>query len=166
MAETYFIRDLLLPELDTEIGKTRRLFEALPDSQSDFKPYEKSMTLGRLAGYTTDFFGLMAFTLTLRTRYGCRLATLYHDPQRANAQALREQRQRRSEVFQAKFGRGLPPALDYQAWSEHSFSGGRFTYHRNQGIIQIVHHRAQLGTYLRALALPMPGMYGTSADGI
>ena len=65
MAETHFIRDLLLPELTTEIGKTRRLFEALPDGKSDFRPYKKSMTLGRLAGHTTDLFRLMVFTLTM-----------------------------------------------------------------------------------------------------
>jgi hypothetical protein len=46
------------------------------------------------------------------------------------------------------------------------FSGDRFTYYRNQGVNQIVHHRAQLGTYLRALGMPVPGMYGPSADGI
>ena len=46
------------------------------------------------------------------------------------------------------------------------FSADRFTYFRNQGINQIVHHRAQLGTYIRALGLPLPGMYGPSADGI
>ena len=65
MPETYFIRDLLFPELDTEIGETRRLFEALPDDRSDFKPYEKSMTLGRLAGHTTDLFRMIALTLTM-----------------------------------------------------------------------------------------------------
>ena len=63
--ETYFVRDLLLHEVETEIGKTRRLFEALPDGATDFKPHEKSMTLGRLAGHTTDLFRLMALTLTL-----------------------------------------------------------------------------------------------------
>jgi hypothetical protein len=62
--ETYFIRDLLHPEIETEIRKTRRLFEALPDDRSDFKPYEKSMTLGRLAGHTTDLFRLITLTLT------------------------------------------------------------------------------------------------------
>ena len=46
------------------------------------------------------------------------------------------------------------------------FSADRFTYFRNQGMNQIVHHRAQLGTYIRALGLPLPGMYGPSADGI
>ena len=59
----------------------------------------------------------------------------------------------------------------HQAWTIRRgpnilFSADRFTYYRNQGINQIVHHRAQLGTYLRALGLPVPGMYGTPADGI
>ena len=46
------------------------------------------------------------------------------------------------------------------------FSGDRFNYFRNQGVNQSIHHRAQLGTYLRALGLPLPRMYGPSADGI
>ena len=64
MAATYFTRDLLLPGLNTEVGKTRRLLEALPDGKSDLKPYERSMTLGRLAGHTTDLFRLVTLTLT------------------------------------------------------------------------------------------------------
>ena len=92
-AETYFVRDLLLPELDTEIGKTRRLFEALPDGKSDFKPYEKSMTLGRLAGHTTDLFRLIAFTLTMSE---LDMAVAWQPYTKAlkgrNARTLREQR--------------------------------------------------------------------------
>ena len=71
-----------------------------------------------------------------------------------------------SSGLQAKLGRDLPPALDYQTGPNILFSADRFTYYRNQGINQIVHHGAQLGTYLRALGLPLPGMYGASADGV
>ena len=66
--ETYvrdsLFRDLLLPEIEAEFGKTRRLFEALPDGETDFQPYAKSMPLGRLAGHTTDLFRIITMVLT------------------------------------------------------------------------------------------------------
>ena len=167
MMETYFVRDLLLHEVESEIGKTRRLFDALPDGEIDFKPYEKSMPLGRLAGHTTDLFRLMALTLTLSeidmavtwqpyTMVGKREFLERFEQNAASALAAFEQ------TTDAAFR--LPWTI--RRGSNVLFSGDRFTYFRNQGINQIVHHRAQLGTYIRALGLPLPGMYGPSADGI
>ena len=51
--------------MQIEISKTRRLFEALPNGYSDFKPYENSMTLGRLVGHITDLFQIIALTAEL-----------------------------------------------------------------------------------------------------
>ena len=167
MAETYFVRDLLLPELDTEIGKTRRLFEALPNGKSDFKPYEKSMTLGRLAGHTTELFRLIAFTLTMSE---LDMAVDWQPYTMALKEEMLEHFEINASDALAAFRRGSDETF-HQPWTIKRgpnilFSADRFTYYRNQGINQIVHHRAQLGTYLRALGLPMPGMNGTSADGI
>ena len=167
MTETYFIRDLLLPELDTEIGKTRRLFEALPDDKSDFKPHEKSMTLGRLAGHTTDLFRLMALTLTSSE---LDMAIAWQPYTMAGKAELLAHFERNASDARVAFEQITDQAF-HQSWiikrgPNVLFSGERFTYYRNQGINQIVHHRAQLGTYIRALGLPLPGMYGPSADGI
>jgi uncharacterized damage-inducible protein DinB len=167
VTETYFIRDLLLPEIETEIGKTRRLFEALPDGKSDFKPYEKSMTLGRLAGHTTDLFRLMALTLTSSELDMAVAWQPYTMPSKAELLARFEEN---ASGALAAFKQISDEAF-HQPWTIKRgpnilFSGERFTYFRNQGINQIVHHRAQLGTYIRALGLPLPGMYGASADGI
>ena len=167
MIETYFIRDLLLPELETETGKTHRLFQALPDRKADFKPHEKSMTLGRLAGHTTDLFRLLALTLT---RSELDMAVGWHPYTMASKAELLAR-------FDENAGRALAAFKlisdenFHQPWTikrgpDTLFSGERFTYFRNQGINQIIHHRAQLGTYIRALDLPLPGMYGASADGI
>ena len=151
MAETYFVRDLLLPELDTEIGKTRRLFEALPDGKSDFKPYEKSLTLGRLTGHTTDLCRFIAFTLTMSELdmavawqpYTMALQGQMLERFEKNASdALAAFRQSSDETFRQPWTIKRGPNI--------LFSSDRFTYYRNQGINQIVHHRAQLGTYLRA----------------
>ena len=167
MAETYFARDLLLPELDTEIGKTRRLFEALPDGKSDFKPYEKSMTLGRLAGHTTDLFRLIAFTLTISE---LDMAVAWQPFTMVVKGEMLERFENNASDALAAFRQSSDETF-HHPWTIKRgpnilFSADRFTYYRNQGINQIVHHRAQLGTYLRALGLPVPGMYGTSADGI
>ncbi len=167
MAETYFVRDLLLPELTTEIGKTRRLFEALPDNKSEFRPYEKSMTLGRLAGHTTDLFRLMVFTLTM-SEFDMAVAWQPYTMV-VKAEMLERFEDNASDALTA-FKQTSDEAF-HEPWTIKRgpnilFSADRFTYFRNQGVNQIVHHRAQLGTYIRALGLPLPGMYGLSADGI
>ena len=167
MTGTYFIRDLLLPEIDTEIGKTRRLFEALPDGASDFKPYEKSMTLGRLAGHITDLFRLMALTLTT-SEIDMAVAWQPYTMVSKGELLPRLEQNAASALVALK---QTSDAAFHESWtikrgSNVLFSGDRFSYFRNQGVNQIVHHRAQLGTYIRALGLPLPGMYGPSADGI
>ncbi len=167
MTEMFFIRDLILPELETEISKTRRLFEALPDGEPDFKPYEKSMTLGRLAGHTTDLFRLMTLTLTSSE---LDMAAGWHPYTMDSKTELLARFEENTGGALAAFKQSSDDAF-HHPWTikrgpDILFSGERFFYFRNQGINQIIHHRAQLGTYLRALGLPLPGMYGLSADGI
>ena len=167
MTKTTSLRDLLLPELETEIGKTRRLFDALPDGEVEFKPYEKSMPLGRLAGHTTDLFRIIAIVLTssdfdmavawkpYTTESKAQLLAQFEE----NAdEALKSLKQTSDETFQQHW-RILRGPLTL-------FAGQRYTAYRSNGMNQIIHHRAQLGTYIRALGLPLPGMYGPSADGI
>ena len=167
MSETYFVRDLLLQEVEMEMAKTRRLFETLPDGQTTFKPYEKSMILGRLAGHITDIVRLMATTLTDSE---LDMALAWQSYTMSNKQELLHRFDENASGALAAFKRTSDQAFR-QAWTIRRgsvvlFSGDRFTYFRNQGLNQIVHHRAQLGTYLRALGIPLPGMYGPSADGI
>ena len=167
MTETYVVRDLLLPEIELEIGKTRRLFEALPEGKADFKPYDKSMTLGRLAGHITDLFRLMALTLTTSE---LDMAVSWQPYTMVSKGELLTRFEEGANSALAAFRQSSDEAF-HQPWMitrgpNVLFSGDRFTYFRNQGVNQIIHHRAQLGTYVRALGLPLPGMYGPSADGI
>ncbi len=167
MTEAYFIRDLLLHEVENEIGKTRRLFEALPDGKADFRLHEKSMTLGRLAGHISDLFRLMALTLTTSE---LDMAVAWQPYTMAAKAELLSRLEENTSAALAAF-RQISDEAFRETWiirrgSNILFSGDRFTYFRNQGINQIVHHRAQLGTYIRALEIPLPGMYGVSADGI
>ena len=167
MSETTLLRDLLLPELETEIGKTRRLFEALPDGEVNFKPYEKSMPLGRLGGHTADLYRIIVHVLTssdfdmalswkpytMESKVQL-LGQFYENADKA----LTALKQTSDETFHQQW-RILRGSLTL-------FSGERYTAYRLNGMNQIIHHRAQLGTYIRALGLALPGMYGASADGI
>ena len=169
MAETYFIRDLLAAELELEVSKTRRLFEALPggSAEFEFRPHERSMTLGRLAGHMADIYTLIVLTLTTNE---LDMAAGWRPFTAMNRAELLERFEDRAERVREAF-QGISDQAFREPWSIRRgpnllFSADRFTYYRNQGINQIVHHRAQLGTYIRALGLPLPGMYGASADGI
>jgi uncharacterized damage-inducible protein DinB len=166
MPGTMTLRDGLLPELAIEIGKTRRLFEALPNREIDFKPHEKSMTLGRLASHIADLYRIIELSLTspdldwamwnaftmenkvhllaqFEVNAGIALTTLEH--------AQEEDFSRNWRIFRG---------------ADTLFDGKRYAAYRSNGMNQIIHHRAQLGSYIRALDLPLPGMYGPSADGI
>ena len=167
MSETTFLRDLLLPELETEIGKTRRLFEALPDGEVDFKPYEKSMPLGRLAGHTTDLFRIITLVLT-SSDFDMAVAWKPYTME-SKAQLLAQFEENADKALTAL--KQTSDEIFHQQWRILRgpltlFSGERYAAYRSNGMNQIIHHRAQLGTYIRALGLPLPGMYGASADGI
>ena len=56
--------ELLLPELESELAKTRRVLERVPNGQNDFKSADRSMPLSRLAGHTAEFAGFIAIYLT------------------------------------------------------------------------------------------------------
>ena len=64
MTETTTLRTLLLPELEQEFDKTRKMIDHLPDGPLDFKPHDKSFTLARLAGHTAELAGFITLILT------------------------------------------------------------------------------------------------------
>ena len=156
----------LLPELRTESEKTRRLFEALPEDQNAFRPHVKSMPLARLAGHIADFYRVIVLSLTSP------------DFDWANWSPYTMNTKAELLVTLAKKSRDALSALEnasnevfHQQWricrgDRDLFCGVRYTAYRSNGMNQIIHHRAQLGTYIRALDHPLPGMYGPSADGI
>ena len=156
----------LLPEFEIESAKTHRLFEALPEGQNVFRTNAKSMPLARLAGHITDLYRVIALSLTspdldwanwspytMTTKMDL-LTTLEENSQ----SALYALQNASDEVFNQQW-RIFRGEIDL-------FRGERYTAYRSNGMNQIVHHRAQLGGYIRALDLPLPGMYGPSADGI
>jgi uncharacterized damage-inducible protein DinB len=159
----------LLAEYDRETAKTRKMLDAIPaDADFSYKPHAKSMALGRLAGHLTDFAGNWA------------LETLTKDKMDLPADHKWEQWAPASKAeLLEKFDRGLPEVraaiagLPAEKWDEHwqfIFGGHKWIDDPRQQVFRemvmshMIHHRAQLGVYLRLLDKPIPGTYGPSAD--
>jgi len=160
------IRDLLLTEFDEEMKKTRTMLERVPADKKDFTPHAKSMPLGRLAPHVAELAG---FGLTVLTTPGLDFAQSSFKPL---ALESAEQLVRVLDEGSAKVRQALQN-MSEEAWKENwklsihgktIFEGSRFLAYREMFLNHVVHHRAQLGVYLRLNEKPVPSTYGPSAD--
>jgi hypothetical protein len=182
MPETYHLSARLLPELEQELAKTRRVLEAAPDGHNGFKPHEKSMLLSRLVGHTAEFAGFAALILTLpgidmQTPADPRKILRLEPPTEPPIGLQIENKAKLLAVFD-ELAAGAIAALKTTtdaAFDEtftlsrkgHPvFTGTRYTAYRNNVLNHMVHHRGQLTVYLRLLNQPVPGTFGPSADGL
>lgn len=159
----------LIAEYDREAAKTRKMFEAIPaDADFNFKPHPKSMALGRLAGHITEMTGDWALhTLTKgKLEFPADHKWEQYVPE-SKAALLKKFDRELTGVREALVA--VPPAK----WDEHwqfIFGGQkwidqpRYQVFRDMVMNHLVHHRAQLGVYVRLLGKPIPGSYGPSAD--
>lgn len=159
------IADMLLAEMDREMKTTRRVIERVPDDKLDFKPHEKSNTLGWLANHVVS---LVRFPKLIAEGDGVDVVTFPRQPEvktTPDLLALLE-----SNVAQAREAiANVPDERMHETWTlrmgDHViFSEPRFMVFRSFFMNHHVHHRAQLAVYLRLNNVPLPGMYGPSAD--
>ena len=160
------VSDLLLPEFDAEMGKTRTTLERVPDGKAEFAPHPKSMPLGKLAPHVAQ---LASFGLNVLTTPGLDFSQGSYKPLTFESAA---QLVRAFDDGAAK-ARGALAGLPNNAWTENwklsfqgtpIFNGSRFLAYRQMFINHLVHHRAQLGVYLRLNGALVPAVYGPSAD--
>jgi uncharacterized damage-inducible protein DinB len=164
---TMAIREMLLPEYDQEMANTRKLLERLPETIPDYKPHPKSMAFSRLAGHVAELPGWAKETFTKEVLEFDMDNFVPFDPKT------------RQEVLDAfdknsKAGReALAAAKDEDfgvIWSLKNTKGDtifampRAVCYRGMVMSHMIHHRAQLGVYLRLNEIEIPGMYGPSAD--
>jgi uncharacterized damage-inducible protein DinB len=160
------ISEFLLPELDREIASTRRTLERIPYDKGQFAPHPKSMPLGRLAPHVAQ---LAQFGLSILTTPQVDFATGSWKPVPFESAA---QLVNALDEGAAKLRRVLLDLAD-EAWKENwklifqgatLFDGSRFLAYREMFLNHLVHHRAQVGVYLRLNGIPVPAIYGPSAD--
>jgi uncharacterized damage-inducible protein DinB len=160
------IRDLLLKEFDEEMKKTRTALERVPPDKGDFAPHPKSTPLKKLAPHVAQLTG---FGVAILTAPGLDFSTAGMKPLVFESPA---QLVRALDEGSAEARRALQNTSD-EAWTQPwtlsfagkpIFEGSRFMAYREMFINHIVHHRAQLGVYLRLVGAPVPATYGPSAD--
>ncbi|MBS1512950.1 MAG: DinB family protein [Bacteroidetes bacterium] len=160
------LKDGLIAELKHEASMTRKILERVPLDKKDWKPHEKSMTVGRLATHiaentqwitrilTADEFDFAANKFAPHTAVSSE--ELLHIFDTKLAAAITDLENAADEEFDTiwtvKMGdtvmMQLPKKVAIRSWS----------------LNHIVHHRGQLSVFLRLLDVPVPGMYGPSAD--
>jgi uncharacterized damage-inducible protein DinB len=163
------IRDMILPEFDNEVATTRKTLERVPEGKPDWKPHEKSMPLGRLAAHVAEIPGWAHETIDLDSLD-------IHPPGAAPPQPnVMTSRKQLLALFDASVAKGraaIAGASDEafaKPWTllagGHAvFTLPRIAVLRSYVLSHLIHHRAQLGVYLRLNNIPVPAIYGPSAD--
>ncbi len=159
------IQELLRLEFGEEAASTRKMLERVPEASLGWKPHEKSMALGRLASHVADLPNRCATIIATETFVRPVGATpfaaasakdLLEHFDKAAAEATRALEGLRDEdlafVWTLKLGDRVMATLP------------RAMALRRVFLDHLIHHRGQLSVYLRLLDVPVPGMYGPSAD--
>jgi len=160
------ISELLLPEFDSEVQKTRETLERVPFDKETFAPHPKSMPLGKLAPHVAELAGFGATVLTT-PELDFSNAPSRQRPPFDSAGLLKAFDENASKARSAL--KSLPDGAWTENWKlsfqgKPIFSGNRFLAYRQMFLNHLVHHRAQLGVYLRLNEKPLPATYGPSAD--
>jgi uncharacterized damage-inducible protein DinB len=161
------IADSLLPEFDRETGMTRRLLERIPDGQFAWKPHEKSMTLGRLSEHLAELPGWAKVSIE---QGGIDMATARppeYVPPATRAAVLAMFDKNVAEARAALSGRSdaelmAPWTLRHQG--KEVFTMPKAVVLRGFVMNHLIHHRGQMSVYLRLQNVPVPSIYGPSAD--
>lgn len=159
------IRDGLLAEYDHEMGTTRKLLERIPEDKFSWKPHERSRTLGELS---THLSGLPQWGGTILNDSSFDLAA---GPPNPAAQTSRTALLERFDTAVAQTRASMDKSdAEYAArWSlkrggHEMFSMPRVAAFRSFILGHMIHHRGQLSVYLRMTNVPVPAIYGPSAD--
>jgi uncharacterized damage-inducible protein DinB len=161
------IKDAFIAEMKHEASMTQKMLEKVPMNKANWKPHEKSMTLGRLATHVaenlhwiSDIIHIDDFDFMKDYNFTPRIAT-------STDELL--------EIFHTNLNNA---EKDLSAMGDDDFNKN-WTIRRGEHVISVmpkkvairgwalnhlIHHRGQLSVYLRLLEVPVPGMYGPSAD--
>ncbi|MGI4833576.1 MAG: DinB family protein [Janthinobacterium lividum] len=158
----------ILAELDRELAVTRQVLERVPDDKFDYQPHPKSMKLGTLASHIVNLLLFNKLFVEADQRDFLDQSAPKPPPSPTTTAELLA----RFDQFSADLRQALQASSDEKL-------GGSFQLRRGEqvlmdrpkaaairimGLNHSIHHRGQLTVYLRLLDIPLPGIYGPSAD--
>jgi uncharacterized damage-inducible protein DinB len=156
----------LIGELQQEAATTRKCLERIPADKFDYKPHEKSMTMGRLAVHVAEMTGWVIETVNKSELDFAAMDYKPFEPQTTEELVgfLDKIMTQATEALQNASDEAM-----MEPWTLRNGETVYFTMPRAQvlrGMVfnHIVHHRGQLSVYMRLNDIPVPALYGPSAD--
>lgn len=152
-------------QLNEEIPATEKMLSRIPDDKLDWKPHERSMSLGQLAGHVADMYGWFDFVVG---RDKLDFAEPYDYPQQFDSATLVAYLKKRVEDSQNTLKNAASDDVLEETWTLRN--GDQVLWEDKKKVVvrstfgHIAHHRGQLAVYLRLLDIPVPAIYGPSAD--
>ena len=159
------IIEVLLKEIEQEAQKTRNMLQIVPNDKFDWRPHPKSMSIKQLTNHMAELPGWLTMAVTTD---GLDFAANPYVPTEANttADVL--------EIFENTYADGYASLAGFneadldKPWilrnGDHVLAAQNKYETIRMTLGQTIHHRAQLGVFLRLLNVPIPGTYGPSAD--
>ena len=160
------IKDALLPEFDHEMGVTRRLLERVPLADRDWKPHAKSMTLGELARHVSDIPGWVGGIVD-KDAFDVEATGPMKTDFTSTTELLKS-----FDAGVVKARASLDSKSDAEMMATWSIKKGskelmtlpKVGVFRTLLLNHLIHHRGQLSVYIRLKDIPVPSIYGPSAD--
>jgi len=158
------LTERLIGELEQESDATRRVLERVPEDKLSWKPHAKSMSLGQLALHVAMIPG--------------RIADLVSEPEREIPNVPRPEAKSVEELTSTLSASVAHASEKLRGWGDEGLDVGLRLTRNGKTVLQMprynmiravmlnpwYHHRAQLTVYLRLLDVPVPAVYGASAD--
>ena len=159
------LKDGILPEFDHEMGTTRRLLERVPEADFAWRPHEKSFPLGHLAGHIANIPHWVEITFD-ESSFDAGAAPRSTPP--ASVADLLKTFDANVKKARAKIDEQTDPAF-FARWTLMNNGAEVFTLPkiavlRSFVMNHLIHHRGQLTVYLRLRNVPLPSIYGPTAD--
>ncbi len=162
------IRDALLPEFDHEMATTRRLLERVPDGELAWKPHARSMTLGELAGHIANLPMWCRATLESPAvdldDFGENITLAPPDSVDAMLRDFDTRLAGARAALAASSDAEMLAPWTLKKGAQEFFTMPRISAIRSFVMNHLIHHRGQLTVYLRLKDIPLPPIYGPTAD--
>ncbi|MEP6742863.1 MAG: DinB family protein [bacterium] len=158
----------LLPEFDHEMANTRKTLERVPDEKFNWKPHDKSFHMGGLATHLANLPSWGSLTLSADSFDLAPGGVPVKTPELNSTPAVLQKFDENAAATRAAIAGASDEEL-FKSWTLQSngktiMTLPKIAVLRSFVMNHMIHHRAQLGVYLRLNDIPVPSIYGPSAD--